>query len=202
MEILNDDTSIWQSFKAGDKDSFKLIYFRYYSNLYEYGMRITGDKELVKDTIHDLFVKLWKNKLNLGNVTAIRAYLLVALRSALYNSLQKSSRKPVSELNENSSFEMVFSVESDYIKKETTSVQNKRLMDALGLLTARQKEVIYLRYLQELDYAEIAVIMDITPKAVYKLTARGLETLRQILNISDTLLLALLALLSGRIFLY
>lgn len=200
MEILNDDTAIWRSFKSGDKDSFKTIYFKYYGNLYEYGMRITADKELVKDTIHDLFIKLWNNKANLGDVMAIMPYLLVSLRSALYNSLQKISRKPVVEMKDNSPFEMVFSVESDYIKKETASVQNQQLTDALNLLTPRQKEVIYLRYFEELDYAEIAVIMEITVKAVYKLTARGLETLRQIRNISDTLLCALFALLSGKIF--
>jgi RNA polymerase sigma factor (sigma-70 family) len=201
MEILNGDIAIWQSFKSGDKDSFKTIYFTYYSNLYEYGMRIISDKELVKDTIHDLFVKLWNNKLNLGDVTAIKAYLIVSLRSSLYNNLQKKSRKTTVEMTENSPFEVIFSVESDYIKKETSSVQNQKLTDALNLLTPRQKEVIYLRYFQELEYAEIAGIMEITLKGVYKLTARGLETLRQILNISDTLLSGILILLSLKIYL-
>ncbi|HZW71748.1 MAG TPA: sigma-70 family RNA polymerase sigma factor [Hanamia sp.] len=200
MEILNDDIAIWQSFKSGDKDSYKTIYFKYYNNLYEYGVRITADKELVKDTIHDLFIKLWNNKANLGDVMAIMPYLLVSLRSALYNSMQKVSRKSLVEITENSPFEMVFSVESEYIKKETASVQNQKLIDALNLLTPRQKEVIYLRYFEELDYDEIAVIMEITVKAVYKLTARGLETLRQIGNISDTLLSALFALSSCKLF--
>ena len=198
MEMLSDDTDLWQSFKEGDKDSFKNIYFKYFHNLYEYGMRISGDKEIVKDTIHDLFVKLWNNKSNLGDVTALRAYLLVALRSTLYNNLQKISRKPVEELSENTPFEMVFSVESDYIKKESALADNQKLKEALELLTPRQKEVIYLRYFEEMEYAEIAAAMNITVKGVYKLTARALETLRQILNISGTSLLLILALLPGR----
>lgn len=200
MEILNDDIAIWQSFKSGDKDSFKTIYFRYYGNLYEYGMRIVADKDLVKDTIHDLFVKLWKNKLNLGEVRAIRPYLLVSVRSALYNNLEKNDRKQTVEINENTPFQMVFSVESDYIKKEATSLQNQKLIDALNLLTPRQKEVIYLRYFEELDYSEISEMMDITIKAVYKLTARGLETLRNILNIPGSFMLWLLALMCGQVF--
>ena len=199
MEMLSDDTDLWQSFKEGDKDSFKNIYFKYFHNLYEYGMRISGDKEIVKDTIHDLFVKLWNNKSNLGDVTALRAYLIVALRSTLYNNLQKISRKPVEQLSENTPFEMVFSVESDYIKKESALADNQKLKEALELLTPRQKEVIYLRYFEEMEYAEIAAIMNITVKGVYKLTARALETLRQILNISGTSLLLILALLPGRL---
>ena len=162
-------------------------------------MSISGDKEIVKDTIHDLFVKLWNNKSNLGDVTALRAYLLVALRSTLYNNLQKISRKPVEQLSENTPFEMVFSVESDYIKKESALADNQKLKEALELLTPRQKEVIYLRYFEEMEYAEIAAIMNITVKGVYKLTARALETLRQILNISGTSLLLILALLPGRL---
>jgi RNA polymerase sigma factor (sigma-70 family) len=198
MEILSDDSIIWQSFKEGDSDSFKTIYFKYFHNLYEYGMRICGDKEVVKDTIHDLFVKLWNNKSNLGNVTALRAYLLVALRSTLYNNLQKISHKAVVEISENTPFEIVFSVESDYIKKESAFFDNQKLKDALNLLTPRQKEVIYLRYFEEMEYSEIAEIMNITIKGVYKLTARALETLRQILNITGTSLLSILALLPGR----
>jgi len=200
VEIINDDTSLWQSFKAGDKDSFKIIYFKYYQNLYEYGIRITDDKEQLKDIIHDLFVKLWKNKSNLGDVTALRSYLLVSLRGAIYNNFQKISRKPVTEINENSPFELVFSVETDYINKETKSVQNQKLADALNLLSPRQKEVIYLRYLEELDYSEIAEMMNITIKALYKLSARGLDALRQILNVSDILFLVLT--LWGNIFFY
>ncbi len=185
MEILNEDICTWHSFKAGDKDSFQLIYFRYYHPLYEYGMRIASDEEVVKDSIHDLFVKLWKNKANLGDVTAIRAYLMVALRSTLYNNFQKNNRNPRVGINENVPFEIVFSVESDYIKKETEFELDQKLTDALNRLTPRQKEVIYLRYLEEMEYPEIAGLMNITIKGVYKLTARALEALRQTLSISE-----------------
>jgi RNA polymerase sigma factor (sigma-70 family) len=202
MEILSDDSVLWQAFKEGDKNSFKIIYFKYFTNLYEYGMRISGDSEIIKDTIHDLFVKLWKNKANLGDVTSLRAYLLVALRRALYNNLQKSSRKPVVEISENAPFEMVFSVESDYIKKESASAQNQKLKNALDSLTPRQKEVIYLRYFEEMDYSDIAPIMNITVKAVYKLTARGLETLRQIIKSSGTSFLSIIAITTGKILLF
>jgi len=73
-------------------------------------------------------------------------------------------------------------------------VQTQKLIDALNQLTPRQKEVIYLRYFEELDYEEIATIMDITIKATYKLRARGLDILRQIMNSSNSSLVVLLAL--------
>jgi RNA polymerase sigma factor (sigma-70 family) len=163
-------------------------------------MRVVSDKELVKDTIHDLFVKLWNHKANLGEVTAIRSYLLVSLRSTLYNKVRQGSRMVVTELNESLPFEMVFSVESEFIKKENQSVQTQKLIEALNQLTARQKEVIYLRYFEEMEYEEIAGIMNITVKATYKLTARGLDALRQILDVSPSSLILFLALAKADLF--
>ena len=88
---------------------------------------------------------------------------------------------------------MVFSVESDFVDKEVRSVQTQKILAALNQLTPRQKEVIYLRYFEELDYEEIAVIMKITVKATYKLMARGLEALRQVMEVSIPSLLLFLA---------
>jgi RNA polymerase sigma factor (sigma-70 family) len=64
----------------------------------------------------------------------------------------------------------------------------------MNSLSARQKEVIYLRYFEELSYDEIASIMHISVKATYKLSARALDSLRQILNVSNASLFILIAL--------
>ena len=103
-------------------------------------------------------------------------------------------------MNDDHPFEMVFSVESEFIKKETHSSQAQQLLQALNQLTPRQKEVIFLRYFEELEYEEIAAIMDITVKATYKLTARGLEALRQILGVSGSSLFLLFSLAKMELF--
>ena len=192
MRMVTDDGALWQSLKNGDHDSFQAIYFSHFDSLYSYGLRMASDRDLVKDCIHDLFVKIWTNKSGLADVTAIRSYLLVSLRTTLFNRLQQLKRVTVSEINEHHPFELVFSAESDFIRKEESLLQSQKLLDALNQLSPRQKEVIYLRYYEELGYEEIAGIMNITVKASYKLTARGLETLRRILHLSPFLLLMLM----------
>jgi len=200
MKIVDDDFALWQSFKNGEKDAFQAIYFSFFNNLYEYGMRIVSDKELVKDAIHDLFVKLWNSKTGLSDVIAIRPYLLVSLRTTIYNHLKQDKRMMIKEIGEDHPFEMVFSVESDFIRNETKSAQTQKLIDALNQLTPRQKEVVYLRYFEELEYEEIASIMNITVKATYKLTARGLVSLRQLMDISNSSLLMLIAMARTELF--
>lgn len=181
-----DDISIWQSLKEGSETSFRSIYSAHYKCLYEYGFRIVSDEEMVKDCIHDLFVKIWNNKANLGSVKSIRPYLLVSLRSMLYNSIKTNNRRRVinfeSETVQN--FAMVFSAESDYIRKEEDSQKFQLLINALNQLTSRQKEAIFLRYFANLDYDEISGILEITTKACYKLIARGLAILREQMTIT------------------
>jgi DNA-directed RNA polymerase specialized sigma24 family protein len=46
-------------------------------------------------------------------------------------------------------------------------------------LTPKQKEIIYLKYNENLSYAAISEIMEIEIKAVYKLMARALDSLKR-----------------------
>ncbi|MEO6681380.1 MAG: sigma factor, partial [Ginsengibacter sp.] len=87
-DIAENDYHLWQAFQQGDRKSFSKIYHRYFNNLYEYGTRITDDRNIVKDCIHDLFIKLWANKQNLGNVANIKSYLIVSLRGTIYNQIK------------------------------------------------------------------------------------------------------------------
>jgi RNA polymerase sigma factor (sigma-70 family) len=186
-DIKNNDQLLWQAFKNGDQGSFAQMYDLHFKRLYAYGLRIADDRDLVKDSIHDLFVKLWVNRNNLGEVDHVKAYLLVSLRSILFNKIEKNARIPVSGIRENDHFELTFSVESAYIKQEGEAAHSRLLLEALNQISPRQKEVIYLRYFEELEYEQVAAILNISTKATYKLAARALDALRQIIHLPGVL---------------
>ena len=50
---------LWMSFKNGDDRSFELIYRKYADALFRYGIQFTSNESLVKDAIHDVYVKLY-----------------------------------------------------------------------------------------------------------------------------------------------
>lgn len=193
MRISNDDHTLWQAFKNGDRKAFQSVYFTSYRSLYEYGMRIARDRHLVEDSIHDLFVKLWDHKANLSNISALTPYLLVSLRSSLFNKLERNSRTAGINTPDEWPFDLEFSVESKFIEKENDRLRRERLIKALSQLSSRQKEAIYLRYIQEMEYEEVAAIMKITLKGTYKLTARALDTLRHLLHLTNSSLLLLMS---------
>lgn len=185
-----EDIALWESFQKGDFESFRSLYFIHFSSLYEYGMRLIYDADVVKDCIHDLFIRLWERKLHLSGVSAIRSYLLVSLRSVIFNYKKKESRMKTRQIDD-ADFRMVFSEETELVTRETQSELADQLSGALDQLTPRQKEMIYLRYFEGMEYEQIAKMLDISLKAAYKLNARAIEVLRNIFNTSLTLLLVI-----------
>jgi RNA polymerase sigma factor (sigma-70 family) len=189
---IKDDSTIWQLFKNGNKESFSFIYSRHMPNLYEYGMRMLQNEELTRDAIHDLFVKLWQNRKTVGFTDNIKYYLITSFRNTIFTLKGIENRMPIVDLDEASGFSLDFNLESEYIRKEQLNELSKNLLEAMNQLSPRQKEVLYLRYFEELNYNEVAELMNISVKAAYKLSARALEALRELMKLPLSVILFLL----------
>ena len=73
---------------GGDQNAFLTIYQNHYQSLFSYGLSITGDKELTKDCIQELFLEIWKTRLTLNKeVDNIRSYLFTWLRRKISYAL-------------------------------------------------------------------------------------------------------------------
>lgn len=170
------EAELWNSFRAGNEASFSRIYEGFADDLYSYGCRINSDKELVKDCIQDLFVKLWNTSDRLGPTTSIKYYLFRSLRRSLAHEVKQGK---VFVKEEGYADAVETSCEENWIKAETDSNVNRALEAALQELSVRQREAVYLKYYQSMDFDEIASLMDITPRAVYKLLYRAIDILKK-----------------------
>ena len=190
--VFKDDSVTWQLFKNGNQEAFSFIYTSYSPNLYEYGMRMLQDEDLTRDVMHDLFVKLWQNRKTAGPTNNIKYFLISSFRNLLFTHKGIENRMPREDLQESTGFNMEFTPESEYIRTEQLRQLSKQLLEALNKLSPRQKEIIYLRYFEELDYNQVAELMNMSVKAAYKLSARALDTLREIMNLPVSLIFFLL----------
>lgn len=174
------DREIWLLFKRGDEETVSFLYGRYFPVLYRYGLKFTPDTSLVEDTIQDLFAGLIKNHKTVGDTDNILLYLLVSFRRKLFREQEYANRYDFAEeMGNDYPFEIVWSVEQDIIRDEESQQQSALLLKALGELTARQKEAIYLRFTKELDYAAIAEIMQISIEACRNLISKAVAGLRK-----------------------
>ena len=56
-----------------------------------------------------------------------------------------------------------------------------KITEALNNLSSRQREAIYLRYFEELDFDTIAIIMDMNVQSVRNTLHRGLQAMRNLM---------------------
>lgn len=154
-------------------------------------MRKTNDEELVKECMQALFVKLWLNRQGISETANPKYYLITSLKNTIVSAQTANGRVSHTGDREEDYFQLSFT-ETD--KLAGADEKTKQLIDAMNQLTGRQKEVIYLRFFEEMPYEQIAELMDVSVKGVYKLNSRALDALKDILDISKKDLLVLLAL--------
>jgi len=179
------DTALWNSFKMGNQHAFQRIYEENINILTNYGLRICTDKDVVKDAIHDMFVDMWRNRINLGHTDAIKYYLLKALRRNLVKKLTDNRKKAcedITTIGEHLLFE--FSHELKITQSELQKEQVNRLHSELHKLSSRQKEVLFLRFFGGFTSSEIAEILNVNPQSAYNLIHRSLAVLRENMDYS------------------
>ena len=177
--MLGEGTALWTAFVQGDDSAYAQLYKQYFHELYDYGVKLCQQPDLVKDCIHDLFIDLWKSRKKKSRVVAIRPYLFKALRNIILKERTRSPMFLSVELVH--CIEQTPSPEATLIQHQASQERQQRLHQALTLLTQRQREVIFLKFYSQLSYDEIASVMSISTKASYKLMSRAIALLRQMI---------------------
>lgn len=173
------DVKLWKHFIAGDDSASAEMYHRFYPLLYSYGIRMTRDRDLVLDTIQNLFVKLILNCANLNQTDNVKTYLLCAFRHKLLDSLQ-ALHLTVSIDEQVDLFSMNEDVLNTLFMKDDNDVKNeRRLAQAMACLTSHQREVIYLYYIKGLSHQEIARVLNMNIQSSKNLLSRTLTYLRR-----------------------
>ncbi|SFB78031.1 RNA polymerase sigma factor, sigma-70 family [Parapedobacter composti] len=173
------DAELWELFKKGDEAAFKRIYFRNYPMLHQYARNICKDEHVSDDVIQDMFSDLWHSRRNLGVAVSIKAYLFSSLRRRILLKMKQIRRKQVLAL-ELFTFnpDIEFSPEMVLIREEGNYFRRSIVKEALNQLSKRQKEVIYLRFYQDIPYKEVAKIMGINYQSVLNYCQKALQILR------------------------
>lgn len=173
------DAVLWALLIEGDRLALETMYRRYFPHLVNYGYTITKNEELVKDCIQDLFVNIFDNP-KFHPIEHVKSYLYIALKNNLLYKM--SSMKETTRL-ENVEFEVsltdseledLFAYDDNHLKK---SIQ---LKEAYRKLSANQRHAIYLYYIKELTWDEVAEILGITVHSSMNLIGRAIAKLRRL----------------------
>ncbi len=169
------------------------LYKKHVNDLFNYGVGIGFSDQVCMDAIHDVFCALYANGKNPEEIINIKHYLFVSLKNRLidiYRSSKKMNELDIKELP----FVIEVSILDSIIADDERAILKANVEKLMSQLTDRQREAIYLRYMQELSYEEIGVLLEMTPESVRKLVHRGIEKMRSHARNDSKLLLLLLLL--------
>ncbi len=167
-------------------------YKEYLDSLYSYALHLGFDEGSAMDAIHDVFYKLCTQHASLDEIHNLKFYLFRALRNRLIDQkrttrefasssippLAHSHSQEGSNSDDSLPFHLNVTVEDELIQKEDAEEIRQKVENVLKRLTDRQREVIYLRYIQECSYEEISEIMQISVAASRNLVSKSIVKLR------------------------
>jgi RNA polymerase sigma factor (sigma-70 family) len=165
-------------FSSGDQTAFGEIYSGFIDSLLSYGLKITRDRELVKDCIQDIFVNLHKTNPHLQHPEYIEFYLLRSLKNDI-NSRLLRNRKTVSlPADKSSDFELRFNMEQENYDPESDRLRIEKVKQIIQTLDPQKRELLFLKFSTGLNYVEIGQLLDMNPETVKKQVYRILDHLR------------------------
>ena len=181
MKIPTDinHSEAWNLFisKGGD-EAFSVIYFDHYELLYYIGLKFTSDVQVVEDSIQNVFIYLLNSRNKLRQVSNVRGYLIKSFRRQLFHDLKKQKRLSLIDQLPETQFDYFNTSEQAISDQEEISEMQQALKRSLSKLSAKQQEIIYLRFDCDLGYDEIANIFDISVDSCYKSVYRSIKAIK------------------------
>jgi len=170
--------NLWLRYRSGDLSAFTEIYEEFVDVLFAYGSKITHDRELLKDCIHDLFYNLHRYNPVLHHPEYLEFYLFRSLKNLIIQRVKKGKFESSLDDKSLSKFELMFNVEQDNFDLELDEIRLKALRKILNTLDPLKRELLFLKFYTGLNYPEIGQLLKMNPDTVKKQIYRTLEHLR------------------------
>jgi RNA polymerase sigma factor (sigma-70 family) len=170
----------WQKLKAGDMQGLQALYDMHADALYAYGMALCRDADRVKDCLQDLFLAFWNNHQHINIPRSGKAYLMVSFRRRIFDPGPKSNLN-TTPLEDTGADRMTATddMETDWIRTEDETQRMEQLEKAMEKISDRQREIIHMKYYQQMDYDDIGQVMGLNYQSARNLVNRALMALRR-----------------------
>ena len=172
------DRKVLVRISQDDRTAYSEAYRYLYPKLFNYGKKFSFNQQIVEDAIQETLLLLWNNRKTLLKVVHIDTYYYGVFRNTLLNKIKSDSRTIATDFFKD---ELMFSPEAVFIEQEINEELRKKLNIAINSLTSRQREAIFLRFYEQMSYEDVSALLCITVKATYKIIARALTHLKEII---------------------
>ncbi|MBR6312106.1 MAG: sigma-70 family RNA polymerase sigma factor [Oscillospiraceae bacterium] len=171
---------------AGDADSFEPLVKEHEKKIYNLALRMTGDPDDAYDCAQDAFVKAYTSLKDFRGESAFGSWLYRLASNVCLDFLRREKRRGVVSLTvedeELDIADLRFSPEDEFERAELRDAINAALMR----LPASARQMVVMRDVSGLSYAEIAGQLGLELGTVKSRIARSREKLVRILSEDET----------------
>ncbi len=173
-----DEKALIQSAQQGDAEACTVLYNRHYDAVYRYCYYRVGDVHLAQDLTSEVFVRM-VDKLDTFSVRGrpLLAWLYTIARNLITDMQRRQGKAALMPLNEES--ELHVGDEEDLTRGVERKLEADCLAAALRHLTEEQRQVILLKFMEDLNNGQVARLLGKTEGAVKSLQHRALGALRR-----------------------
>jgi RNA polymerase sigma factor (sigma-70 family) len=167
---------LWAGLRHRQQEAFSQLYRLTYNDLLNLGLYVGHSAGTTKDAVNQLYAELWERADTLPDVANVRAYLFTYLRRKLLRDYEYNCR--FTELTDPEAVAEL-SYEEVIVQAQQQEQMQQHLRHALTALTPRQRELIRLRFFENMTNEAIASSTGMHINTVYNTLSLALKGLRQ-----------------------
>jgi RNA polymerase sigma-70 factor (ECF subfamily) len=162
--------------KAGNREAFGELYDATFDLIYKFFAFRVHDPEDANDLTSQVYLEAWQNLSRFDTKRSFSAWIFGFAKFRLidYYRAHRITASLDAVTNKAST--------TDLQAETASNLENQRIKAGLNQLAEPYQTVIQLKYLQELEYSEMAKILGKTESHLRVLVKRGLDRLRLIIE--------------------
>ena len=163
--------------KAGDKDAFGILYKYYYPKVFRYCRVNIYRDDLASDICQETFMKAWKAlpTFHLKNGGTFQAFIFRIARNIIIDLSRKKKEFSLEIYQE-------IETDDDQVEKLSRNENIDRVKRVLAKLSEKDRQIVILRYFEELSHKEMAKIIGVREGALRVRTIRVLKKMKELLG--------------------
>lgn len=174
---MTDERELIRRAKKGDSDAFRLLVEEYQTAVYRLALRMCGESG-AEDAAQEAFVAAWRGLPRFRGECKFSTWLYRLTTNAAIDYLRREQKQRTEgDVDDLSLADDSPSPQEQAERSET----QQRVRKALAALSDEHRQILLLRYMQELDYGEIAQALHISEGTVKSRINRAKARLRELL---------------------
>lgn len=177
---MRDERELIRRAGQGDQEAFRQLVETYQAPAYRLALRMCGgDAALAEDAAQEAFLAAWRGLPRFRGDSRFSTWLYRLTTNAAIDCLRREKRHR--DADDLDGVELPDGGDTPQEAAERTETQTA-VRSALSALSDEHRQVLLLRYMQEMDYGEIAAALDISEGTVKSRINRAKARLKELLS--------------------